>query len=104
MFVSADSPSTTPLQDFEAATETSVAYFGAAGRTHSRFCKRLHDDVDARMTATQDMPEHTRLQKMRKGIAVIMTLCKHVAAYGMDSDGLADAFDTQLQFLSMEPV
>ena len=91
------------LEDFETAIESSGCYFGPGWRTHGRYCKRLFDDLSARVMTPSDADESEKLTKLKKQLSALIAICRYVLASGISSKGFGECYDTQAQFLNMQP-
>ena len=73
------------IRDFTTSGPADDNFFGKQWKSHTRYCKRMSDDIDARLTAlgkltqAQKTPEVITemgsLSQRKKCVCVIRTLC-----------------------------
>ena len=74
-------------------------YFGDMWKNHSRYCKRLQDDIDAKVMTLPDAdPSNVAHQKARKVIAAITAVCKQIASGGYGCEEFARVMDEQAAY------
>ncbi len=92
------------INEWEGVTESSEPYFGSSWKTHSRYCKRLYDDIDAKLQPLQDLQQYNTLIRLNKHVSTIIAICKFVASHGLAHEALAEVLDQQTQFLTLDPL
>ena len=91
------------VNEFANADDSSSAYFGAAWKNHSRYCKRLYDDICERLK-TAEIAEYNQLLVLNKMISSIKVICSFTAVSGLSCPDLVKILDQQAHFLSLDPV
>ena len=66
------------LIEFEQSADSADQYFGNAWKNHTRYCRRLLDDLVARCKEEKDVAINTKLMQCQKQVTVLMALCNCV--------------------------
>ncbi|CAK0837588.1 unnamed protein product, partial [Prorocentrum cordatum] len=97
-------------KDFFEAGATDELFFGKSWKHHTRYCKRVYDDIEARIASLKSEPasddqasELSPLQMWVKKVSSLRAFCGQMNLTGVESAKFSEVYDSQIAFLALVP-
>lgn len=84
--------------------ESFSAWFGDEWKSNRRTLKRLIDDITKFLDGVEDMVEYDVLTRQKKRLQAMVQISDFANKSGVSHAGMLEVVDSQMHFLTLEPV